>query len=71
MPPSSPLRDGDEIAFTRLVDQHHAALRRIARLYVSSSAEADEVVQETWLAVVRGVWAFQGRSPSGPGFFGS
>jgi len=58
----SALRDGDEIAFTRLVDQHHAALRRIARLFVSSSAVADEVVQETWLAVVRGVWAFQGRS---------
>ncbi len=56
------LRDGDEEAFTRLVDQHHAALRRIARLYVSSSAVADEVVQETWLAVIQGVWAFQGRS---------
>ena len=56
------LRDGDEVAFTRLVDQHNAVLRRIARLYVSSSAVADEVVQETWLAVVRGVWAFQGRS---------
>jgi RNA polymerase sigma factor (sigma-70 family) len=56
------LRDGDEVAFTRLVDQHHAALRRIAQLYVSSSAVAEEVVQETWLAVVRGVWAFQGRS---------
>jgi len=56
------LRDGDEVAFSRLVDQHHAALRRIARLYVSGPAEADEVVQETWLAVVRGVWAFQGRS---------
>lgn len=56
------LRDGDEVAFTRLVDQHHAVLRRIAQLFVSSSAVADEVVQETWLAVVRGVWAFQGRS---------
>lgn len=56
------LRGGDEEAFTRLVDQHHAALRRIARLYVSSSAVADEVAQETWLAVIRGVWAFQGRS---------
>ena len=56
------LRDGDEEAFTRLVDQHHAALRRIARLYVSSPAVADEVVQETWLAVIQGVWAFQGRS---------
>lgn len=56
------LRAGDEETFTRLVDQHHAALRRIARLYVSSSAVADEVVQETWLAVIQGVWAFQGRS---------
>jgi RNA polymerase sigma-70 factor (ECF subfamily) len=56
------LRAGDEEAFTRLVDQHHAALRRIARLYVSRSAVADEVVQETWLAVIQGVWAFQGRS---------
>lgn len=56
------LRGGDEEAFTRLVDQHHAALRRIARLYVSNPAVADEVVQETWLAVIQGVWAFQGRS---------
>lgn len=44
------------------MDQHHAALRRIARLFVSSSEVADEVVQETWLAVIRGVWAFEGRS---------
>jgi RNA polymerase sigma-70 factor (ECF subfamily) len=56
------LRAGDEDAFTRLVEQHHGVLRRIARLYVSSAAVADEVVQETWLAVIQGVWAFQGRS---------
>jgi RNA polymerase sigma-70 factor, ECF subfamily len=56
------LRRGDEEAFTRLVDQHHAALRRVARLYVSSPAVADEVVQDTWLAVIQGVWAFEGRS---------
>jgi RNA polymerase sigma-70 factor, ECF subfamily len=56
------LRGGDEEAFTRLVNEQHASLRRIARLYVSSSAVADEVVQETWLAVIQGVWAFQGRS---------
>ena len=56
------LRGGDEEAFTRLVDRHHAALRRIARLYVSNPAIAEEVVQETWLAVIQGVWAFQGRS---------
>jgi len=56
------LRRGDEEAFTRLVDQHHASLRRIARRYVSSPAVADEVVQDTWLAVIQGVWAFEGRS---------
>jgi RNA polymerase sigma-70 factor (ECF subfamily) len=56
------LRRGDEEAFTRLVEQHQHSLLRIARLYVSSSAIADEVVQDTWLAVIRGLWAFEGRS---------
>jgi RNA polymerase sigma-70 factor, ECF subfamily len=56
------LRQGDEQAFARLVDQLHASLRRMARLYVSSPAIADEVVQDTWLAVIQGVWAFEGRS---------
>src|SRR5262245_24597173 len=56
------LRQGDEQAFARLVDQHHAALRRIARLYVSNPAAADEVVQDTWVGVIQGVWAFEGRS---------
>ena len=56
------LRRGEEDAFTCLVNQHHGTLRRIARLYVSSPAIADEVVQDTWLAVIQGVWAFQGRS---------
>ena len=56
------LRRGDEGAFTTLVGQHHETLRRIARLYVSSPAVADEVVQDTWLAVIRGLWAFEGRS---------
>ncbi len=56
------LRRGDEEAFTRLVDRHHESLRRIARLYVSSPAVAEEVVQDTWLAVIQGLWAFEGRS---------
>ena len=38
------LRRGDEGAFARLVDQHHASLRRVARLYISDRAVADEVV---------------------------
>src|SRR5215468_3955623 len=56
------LRRGDEDAFGRLVGEHHASLRRIARLYVTSAAVADEVVQDTWLGVIRGIWAFEGRS---------
>jgi RNA polymerase sigma-70 factor (ECF subfamily) len=56
------LRGGDETAFSRLVEEHHASLRRIARLYVSSAAVADEVVQDTWIGVIQGVWAFEGRS---------
>jgi RNA polymerase sigma-70 factor (ECF subfamily) len=44
------------------VEQHHASLRRMARLYVSDAAVAEEVVQDTWLGVIQGVWAFEGRS---------
>jgi len=56
------LRRGDEDAFAQLVGEHHASLRRVARLYVANAAIADEVVQDTWLGVIRGVWAFEGRS---------
>jgi RNA polymerase sigma-70 factor, ECF subfamily len=56
------LRRGDEDAFARLVGEHHASLRRLARLYVANAAIADEVVQDTWLGVIRGIWAFEGRS---------
>ncbi len=56
------LRRGDENAFARLVEQHHASLRHMARLYVSDAAVAEEVVQDTWLGVIQGVWAFEGRS---------
>src|SRR5262249_12931587 len=56
------LRRGDEDAFARLVGEHHASLRRVARLYVANTAVADEVVQDTWLGVIRGIWAFEGRS---------
>src|SRR5262245_51314755 len=56
------LRRGDEDAFGRLVGEHHASLRRVARLYVANAAIADEVVQDTWLGVIRGIWAFEGRS---------
>jgi RNA polymerase sigma-70 factor, ECF subfamily len=56
------LRRGDEAAFARLVDLYHASLRRVARLYIADRAVADEVVQDTWLGVIQGIWAFEGRS---------
>jgi RNA polymerase sigma-70 factor (ECF subfamily) len=56
------LRRRDEGAFARLVDQYHASLRRVARLYISDRAVADEVVQDTWLGVIQGIWTFEGRS---------
>jgi RNA polymerase sigma-70 factor (ECF subfamily) len=56
------LRRGDETAFVALVTEHHASLKRVARMYVASEAVAEEVVQETWLAVVKGLPRFEGRS---------
>jgi RNA polymerase sigma-70 factor, ECF subfamily len=56
------LRRGDEDAFVRLVAEHHASLRRVARLYVANAAVAEEVVQDAWLGVIQGLWAFEGRS---------
>ncbi len=55
------LRAGDEAAFRRLVEQQGPSLLRLARLYVSSAAVAEEVVQEAWLAVVGALGEFQGR----------
>jgi RNA polymerase sigma-70 factor, ECF subfamily len=56
------LRAGDEVAFRALVQQHHQAMRRVALSFVQSGAIADEVVQETWLAVIRGLDRFEERS---------
>jgi RNA polymerase sigma-70 factor (ECF subfamily) len=56
------LRSGDEHVFRTLFDRHSPMMKRVARSYVDSDAVADEVVQETWLAVVTGIDAFQGRS---------
>jgi RNA polymerase sigma-70 factor (ECF subfamily) len=56
------LRAGDERAFDALVARHDAALRRVARTFVRSSSAADDVVQETWLGVIRGLDDFEGRS---------
>jgi len=56
------LRRGDEAAFLSLVRSCQSSMTRVARLFVSSDAVAEEVVQETWLAVLQGIAAFEGRS---------
>ncbi len=56
------LRGGDEAAFAGLVDRHTAALLRVARGYVPSHEIAEEVVQETWIALLKGIDTFEGRS---------
>jgi RNA polymerase sigma-70 factor, ECF subfamily len=56
------LRAGDEAAFVTLVARHHDAMLRLARTFVRSDAVAEEVVQDTWLGVLRGIDRFEGRS---------
>jgi RNA polymerase sigma-70 factor (ECF subfamily) len=55
------LRRGDEAAFMALVRRYGAQMLRVARMYVASDA-AEDVVQETWLAVLNGIDRFEGRS---------
>ena len=56
------LRAGDEAAFVELVRRYQVRLLRVAEATVHSRAVAEEVTQETWLAVCRGVDRFEGRS---------
>ena len=56
------LRDGDEQAFARVVDELNGPLLRLAGLYVQGRAAAEEVVQDTWLGVIRGLDRFEARS---------
>jgi RNA polymerase sigma-70 factor (ECF subfamily) len=56
------LRAGDEVAFAHVVREHQPALLRLAEVTVGSRAVAEEVCQDTWLAVVRGVDRFEGRA---------
>ena len=56
------LRAGDESAFTRLVEEYGPAMLRVARMFVSSRAVAEEVVQEAWVGVLNGIGRFEGRS---------
>lgn len=56
------LRAGDESAFATLVERYHAALVRLARLYVHDAAVAQEVAQDTWLGVLNGIASFVPRA---------
>jgi RNA polymerase sigma-70 factor (ECF subfamily) len=56
------LRAGDEQAFVALVERYNGSMLRLALSFVPSRAVAEEVVQDTWLAVLRGLAGFAGRS---------
>jgi RNA polymerase sigma-70 factor, ECF subfamily len=69
-PPPSPeerrlvaaLRARDEAAFAELIERYHPSLVRLAMSFVSSRAVAEEVAQEAWLGVLKGIDRFEGRS---------
>ena len=56
------LRAGDEDAFMELVERYEEPLVRQALMYVPSRAIAEDVVADTWLAVIKGIDKFEGRS---------
>jgi RNA polymerase sigma-70 factor, ECF subfamily len=56
------LLHGDERAFEELVERYHGSLLRLAMRYVRTRSAAEEVVQDTWLGVLRGLPSFEGRS---------
>ena len=57
------LKAGDRAAFTQLVREHHVRLIRLAMVFARSRATAEEVVQETWFAVITGIANFSGEAP--------
>jgi RNA polymerase sigma-70 factor (ECF subfamily) len=56
------LRQGDAVTFDELVNQHHGTLIRMAMSYVADREVAEEVVQDTWMAVIESLNRFEGRS---------
>ena len=64
------LRKGDEGAFDELVNQHHGALIRMAMSHVADREVAEEVVQDTWMAVIESLDRFEGRSSLRTWIFG-
>jgi RNA polymerase sigma-70 factor (ECF subfamily) len=66
----SRLRAGEEKAFDDLVNKHHGALIRMAMGYVADREVAEEVVQDTWMAVIENLSRFEGRSSLRTWIFG-
>ena len=56
------LQNGDEGAFAALVETYHTQMIRVATAFVNNPAVAEEVVQETWIGLLRGLGRFEGRS---------
>ncbi len=56
------LQRGDEMAFAALIARHHASMVRVAALYVRDREVAEEVAQDAWVAVLRGMDQFEARS---------
>jgi RNA polymerase sigma-70 factor (ECF subfamily) len=63
------LRAGDERTFRELFERSYPMMKRVARSYVSSDAVAEEIVQDTWMAIVTGIDRFEGRSALGTWMF--
>lgn len=53
---------GDQDAFAEIVRRYHGTLVKVARAYVGSEETAQDVAQETWLAVIRGIHQLESRS---------
>jgi RNA polymerase sigma-70 factor (ECF subfamily) len=56
------LRSGDADALRLLVERHHAALVGLAQTIVKNRAAAEDVAQETWLAVIANISRFEGKA---------
>ncbi len=56
------LRKGEETAFSTLIEHYYGRLLRLAQTFVSNQAVAEEVVQDTWMAVLERIHRFEGRS---------
>jgi RNA polymerase sigma-70 factor (ECF subfamily) len=56
------IRTGDDASFAKLVARYERSMIRVARAYVKDQALAEEVVQESWLAVIKGVRGFKHHS---------